>query len=115
MYSTGLWLTNGSLVTGWAAAIPGPCSPCAGCCSRWPCRRRLGAGHSDHAGRPAAVLGQPLAQLWRPGMYGQVLVPLAITLIISLFNHGRSFFLQWREAAVRAERLEKETAVARLD
>ena len=61
------------------------------------------------------AMGQPLRLLWRPSMYGQVLVPLAVTLIILLFNHGRSFLLSWREAAVRVERLEKETAVARLD
>ena len=61
------------------------------------------------------AVGESLALLWRPQMYVQVLVPLAITVIISLFNHSRSFFLSWREAAVRAERLEKETAVARLD
>jgi hypothetical protein len=61
------------------------------------------------------VVHEPLAHLWRPAMYGQVLLPLAVTLIISLFNHSRSFFLNWRAAAVRAERLEKETAVARLD
>ena len=61
------------------------------------------------------AIGESLALLWRPQMYEQVLVPLAITVIISLFNHSRSFFMSWREAAVRAERLEKETAVARLD
>ena len=59
--------------------------------------------------------GRSLALLWRPEMYGQVLIPLAITVIISLFNHSRSFFMSWRAAAVRAERLEKETAIARLD
>ncbi|WP_375434149.1 sensor histidine kinase [uncultured Hymenobacter sp.] len=56
-----------------------------------------------------------LALLWQPQMYGQVLVPLGVTIIISLFNHSRAFFLQWREAAIRAERVEKENAVARLD
>jgi LytS/YehU family sensor histidine kinase len=48
-------------------------------------------------------------------MYWPLMLPLIITVIISLFNHSRAFFYQWREAAVRAERLEKETAVARLD
>ena len=41
--------------------------------------------------------------------------PLAITSVISLFFHSSSFLQGWREAAVRVERLEKETAVARLD
>ncbi len=42
-------------------------------------------------------------------------LPLAITSVISLLFHASSFLQGWREAAVRAERLEKETAVARLD
>jgi len=41
--------------------------------------------------------------------------PLLVTVIVSLFLHSRSFLLSWREATVRAERLEKESAVARLD
>ncbi|MGI4762404.1 MAG: sensor histidine kinase [Janthinobacterium lividum] len=41
--------------------------------------------------------------------------PLATTVVVSLFMHSRSFLLAWREATVRAERLEKESAVARLD
>jgi len=56
-----------------------------------------------------------VARLFTAGMYWQILLPLIITVIISLFNHSRAFFFRWREVAVRAERLEKETAVARLD
>jgi len=41
--------------------------------------------------------------------------PLATTVVVSLFMHSRSFLMAWREATVRAERLEKESAVARLD
>lgn len=41
--------------------------------------------------------------------------PLLFTVVISLFLHSRSFLFAWREATVRAERLEKESAVARLD
>ena len=41
--------------------------------------------------------------------------PLLLTVVVSLFMHSRSFLLAWREATVRAERLEKESAVARLD
>jgi len=41
--------------------------------------------------------------------------PLLITSVISVVFHASSFLQGWREAAVRAERLEKETAVARLD
>ncbi|GAB3849163.1 hypothetical protein GCM10028822_13140 [Hymenobacter terrigena] len=52
---------------------------------------------------------------FRHNVAGQVLAPLVMTVIISLFMHSRSFLLGWREATVRVERLEKETAVARLD
>ena len=41
--------------------------------------------------------------------------PLLFTSVISVVFHASSFLDGWREAAVRAERLEKETAVARLD
>jgi hypothetical protein len=41
--------------------------------------------------------------------------PLLMTVVVSLFLHSRSFLMAWREATVRAERLEKESAVARLD
>jgi sensor histidine kinase YesM len=58
---------------------------------------------------------EPLSRLFSGAMYGQILVPLFVTIMISLFLHSRSFLLEWRAAAIRAERLEKETAVARLD
>ena len=45
----------------------------------------------------------------------QTVVPLVTTVVISLFMHSRSFLLGWRDATVRVERLEKETAIARLD
>ncbi len=48
-------------------------------------------------------------------LWGQVVIPLITTVVISLFMHSRSFLLGWGEAMVRVERLEKETAVARLD
>jgi sensor histidine kinase YesM len=41
--------------------------------------------------------------------------PLLITVVVSLFLHSRSFLLSWRDVAIRAERMEKEAAVARLD
>jgi len=41
--------------------------------------------------------------------------PLLITVVVSLFMHSRSFLMSWRNVAIRAERMEKETAVARLD
>ena len=46
---------------------------------------------------------------------GRSVFPLLTTVVVSLFMHSRSFLLAWREATVRAERLEKESAVARLD
>ena len=42
-------------------------------------------------------------------------VPLLFVVIISLFLHGRSFLLGWREAAIRVERVEKESAQAQAD
>jgi hypothetical protein len=115
-YSVGLWLTNGYVVEwlnrryAWAVR-PG---------------RRLLLTLAVSLGGSLLVIvvmnavllliqGEPLAQLWSGRMYWQILMPLIITVIISLFNHSRAFFFQWRDAAVRAERLEKETAVARLD
>jgi len=51
----------------------------------------------------------------RNNFFGHSAFPLLSTVVVSLFMHSRSFLLAWREATVRAERLEKETAVARLD
>ena len=58
---------------------------------------------------------RPLGFIFQDNMLGQLVAPLVMTVIISLFMHSRSFLLGWREATVRVERLEKETAVARLD
>lgn len=116
MYSTGLWLTNGYAV-GWLNRR-----------YTWtvrPGRRLLLTLAISLGGSEAVILlmnaallllqHQPLGRLLSGAMYWQLLLPLIVTVIISLFNHSRAFFFQWREAAVRAERLEKETAVARLD
>ena len=53
--------------------------------------------------------------IFQHNVAGQMVAPLVMTVIVSLFMHSRSFLLGWREATVRVERLEKETAVARLD
>ena len=58
---------------------------------------------------------QPLGSGVRRNLAGQLVLPLLMTVLVSLFMHSRSFLLAWREATVRAERLEKESAVARLD
>ncbi|MBF9221057.1 sensor histidine kinase [Hymenobacter ruricola] len=116
-YSGGLWFVNGFAVDWLNGRISW---------AERPLRRLLATLAVCVVGSVAVILliqagflllvtHEPLANLWRPAMYGQVLVPLGVTLIITLFNHSRSFFLSWREAAVRAERAEKETAVARLD
>lgn len=42
-------------------------------------------------------------------------VALVITLIISLFLHGREFFLNWKQAVLKSERLEKENIKAQYD
>ncbi|WP_354586005.1 histidine kinase [Hymenobacter sp. UYCo722] len=116
MYSMGLWLTNGYMVDWLNRRYTWTERPV----------RRLLLTLSVSLGGSALVIllmnavllllrGRPLAQLFTPAMYWPLMLPLVITVIISLFNHSRAFFFQWREAAVRAERLEKETAVARLD
>ncbi|GAB3589495.1 sensor histidine kinase [Hymenobacter daeguensis] len=115
-YSVGLWLTNGYVVEWLNRRYPWSAQPL----------RRLLLTLAVSLGGSVLVIvvmnavllliqGKPLAWLWSGAMYWQVLMPLIITVIISLFNHSRSFFFQWRDAAVRAERLEKETVVARLD
>jgi len=117
LYFVGLWLANG-------------------CTSNWlnhrmgwterPVRRLLlTVGASLLASLSViVVIGEGITVLlWHksPGfifqnsVVGQMVAPLVMTVIISLFMHSRSFLLGWREATVRAERLEKETAVARLD
>jgi hypothetical protein len=58
---------------------------------------------------------QPLGYALRHHFLTQSAFPLLMTVVISLFLHSRSFLLAWREATVRAERFEKESAVARLD
>ena len=54
---------------------------------------------------------RPLSSLtWRP-----FVMPLLITVVVSLFLHSRSFLMGWRDAAIRTERLEKENAQAQAD
>ncbi|GAA4354741.1 hypothetical protein GCM10023185_16850 [Hymenobacter saemangeumensis] len=116
-YAGGLWLANGYIVDLLNARMP------------WgvdrPLRRLLitlalstTASLVVIVGMNVLILlgfGQPLSHMLRPTMYAQILVPLAVTTIISLFLHSRAFLREWRTAAIRAERLEKESAVARLD
>ncbi|GAB2875049.1 sensor histidine kinase [Hymenobacter ruber] len=117
LYFVGLWLANGytsdwlNRRLGWTAR---------------PVRRLLlTVGASLLASLVVILLiGEAITVLlWHqsPGfifqhnLAGQMVAPLVMTVIVSLFMHSRSFLLGWREATVRVERLEKETAVARLD
>ena len=116
-YTAGLWFANAytadllNLRTGW---------------SERPVRRLLlTVGTSFLAsllvivliGELSAVLlfHQPLGHTLRHQFFANSAMPLLTTVVISLFMHSRSFLLAWREATVRAERFEKESAVARLD
>ena len=116
-YAAGLWFANAytadllNLRTGW---------------SEQPMRRLLiTVGISFVASLLVIVLvsegfsvllfHQPLGQDLRHNFWSRSAFPLFTTVVISLFMHSRSFLLAWREATVRAERLEKESAVARLD
>ncbi|WP_426060215.1 sensor histidine kinase [Hymenobacter sp. B1770] len=116
MYSMGLWLTNGFVVEWLNRRYTWTVQP----------GRRLLLTLAVSLGGSMLVIllmnavllvlrGKPVSQLFSQEMYWPLMLPLIITVIISLFNHSRAFFYHWREAAVRAERLEKETAVARLD
>jgi len=58
---------------------------------------------------------RPLGYTLRHGFFSNSAFSLLTTVVVSLFLHSRSFLLAWREATVRAERLEKESAVAQLD
>ncbi len=42
-------------------------------------------------------------------------LPLLITVVVSLFLHSRAFLMGWREAAIKTERLQKENALAQAD
>ncbi|RPD47666.1 hypothetical protein DNI29_09445 [Hymenobacter sediminis] len=54
---------------------------------------------------------RPLSSItWRP-----FVMPLLITVVVSLFMHSRSFLLSWRDATTQAERLQKENAQAQAD
>ncbi|MDJ0363996.1 histidine kinase [Hymenobacter sp. H14-R3] len=66
-------------------------------------------------GYSVLLFHQRLGYSLRHSFWSQSAFPLLATVVISMFLHSRSFLLAWREATVRAERLEKETAVARLD
>lgn len=50
-----------------------------------------------------------LSQLWGMIDFGDFVMPLAITLAISTFMHGRGFLIEWRNAAVAMEQLKSET------
>lgn len=58
---------------------------------------------------------RPLRDMLEPRVWSQFILPLIVTVVISLFIHSRSFLMGWRDAAVRTEQAEKEAAVARLD
>ncbi|MFD1874963.1 sensor histidine kinase [Hymenobacter bucti] len=116
-YCVGLWLANGYTVdwlnikVGWDAQ---------------PIRRLLFTVGASTLASLLVIVGVSEGfsiLLWHraPGytlqhhFLAQSAFPLLLTVVISLFLHSRSFLLAWREATVRAERLEKESAVARLD
>ncbi|WP_210517465.1 sensor histidine kinase [Hymenobacter terricola] len=116
-YFVGLWLANG-YTSDWLNRYQG--------WNERPVRRLLlTVGASLLASLSViVVLGEAITLLlwhksptfiFQHNVAGQMVTPLVMTVIISLFMHSRSFLLGWREATVRVERLEKETAIARLD
>jgi hypothetical protein len=116
-YAAGLWFANAytadvlNLRTGW---------------SEQPIRRLLLTVGTSFLASLVVIVGvgegwsvllfhRPLGDSVRHHFLAQAAFPLLTTVVVSLFMHSRSFLLAWREAIVRAERLEKESAVARLD
>ena len=117
LYFVGLWLANG-YTSDWLNRRMG--------WNERPVRRLLLTVSASLAASllVIVVIGEAITLLlWHksPGfifqhnILGQMVAPLVMTVIVSLFMHSRSFLLGWREATVRVERLEKETAIARLD
>jgi len=51
----------------------------------------------------------------RQGIMSQLWTPLLITTIVSLWFHGRSFLLGWRQAAIDVERLKNENLESRFE
>ncbi len=117
LYFVGLWLANG-YTSAWLNHRMG--------WTERPVRRLLLTVGSSLLASLLVILviGESIALLlwhrsplflFQHNVAGQMVAPLVVTVIVSLFMHSRSFLLGWREATVRVERLEKETAVARLD
>ncbi|WP_460504016.1 sensor histidine kinase, partial [Hymenobacter agri] len=117
LYFVGLWLANG-YTSDWLNHRLG--------WTELPVRRLLLTIGASLAASLAVivVIGEGITLLlwhksplfiFQHNVLGQMVAPLVMTVILSLFMHSRSFLLGWREATVRVERLEKETAVARLD
>lgn len=52
--------------------------------------------------------GYTLKDVWEQMGFSMYLVPISITLILSLWLHGRDFLLEWKEAATKVERLKNE-------
>jgi LytS/YehU family sensor histidine kinase len=52
---------------------------------------------------------------WQGFTFQKFLPTLVLTLLISVFMHGRGFLIEWKEAAAEAERLKKEQIAARYE
>ncbi|WP_422359729.1 sensor histidine kinase [Reichenbachiella sp.] len=48
-------------------------------------------------------------------IFGMLLVPMVITVVIALWGHGRGFFLEWRQAAIDVERLKNENLKSKFE
>ncbi|QNH63466.1 sensor histidine kinase [Hymenobacter sediminicola] len=116
-YTAGLWLVNGYAVE-WLNSRAD--------WTRQPARRFLFTLAASLVASMVVILvvngtfhvlylRQPVRMIFAARMWPQYAFPLIITGVVSLFLHSRSFLQHWREAAIRAERVEKENAVARLD
>lgn len=60
-------------------------------------------------------LGYSFADQWERDGLLMYVIPFSITLIISLWLHGRGFLLEWREAAMNVERLKTENIKSKFE
>lgn len=62
------------------------------------------------------VLGIDFAKvLESQGVIKLLTVPMGITIVVSLWGHGRGFFIEWRQAAIDVERLKNENLKSKFE
>ncbi|MET3539523.1 sensor histidine kinase YesM [Pontibacter aydingkolensis] len=62
-----------------------------------------------------SIRGYTFQDLTKQDWRSMVVGPLIITFFISMFGHSRSFLLGWRQTAINAERLQKESIASQYE